>query len=807
MSTRRWRYGTAAACGVLSVVTALGVQPQGAVASTETGRGPSLVAESGDPLATAGRSASGVTADEGAGRPLDTRPADGLAVYTTPDPTPADSAAYVYSPSTLAHAPEVLVVDADGSRHEAHAEPSGDASSSGQWWTAALPFASEGVHTVRATATTSTGAEVSGASSYEVVGPDRSGTAHGRRWSAVGPGATGGILAVDPNDHHTLYAASGLASELFVGDASGDSRSWRMDRNLPVAGGYPTALLALPAGHRTRLVMAVNGGNGKYVDDPTYTGKVFTSDDAGAHWHDMRLPDSFVRDVLATADGRTLVAVTDGGIETTTDLGAHWRHVDVPWGAGAYSAASLVNGNLYVATTGGLYEVRDVVRTRTGPHLVFTPPGQKSAWVDGVAGDTRSLFTASPQGGIYVSHDSGTTWTKANDTAGVMPMFDDVDGTLYAASGNTILVGRKQGADWSTWDQPVPNVDDQGVVVSGGTVYLGTWDTGFFTTSDQGAHYRQLGGVPDLDVYGLAVTGGPGGGEILAGTDSNVYRSTGAAAAAGRPAAWGPPAPQVAFGAVTPLVAASPDHTVAYKVRSGPRIGTYTVYSSRDAGATWQQLGPTQYGDADALLVDPAAPDDLYVTADSSLDGPSMIVSHDRGATWTKVGLPAPITALAGDPDNPARFWLGGPGGLWVSTDAGASVSRLQQTPVTALTALPGNRLVLGGSALYTSTNGGATLHPSRFPDLDVSVTSLIASPTIPRTLYAATGAFHAAGLLKGGHGVFASVDGGVTWQPYSDGLTDRDVLSLAFSPDGGTLYAGTQRGGVYAAVVGRSRG
>ena len=554
-------------------------------------------------------------------------------------------------------------------------------------------------------------------------------------------------------------------------------------------------------------MLAVNGGNGQYVDDPTYTGKVFSSDDGGAHWRDLRVPDSFVRTVLATPDGRTLIAVTDGGIETTSDQGAHWRHADVPWKAGGYSAATLVGGDLYVATTSGLYAVRNAAHAATAPELLFTPPGRPSPWVDGVAGDPNSLFTTSPQGGVYVSHDSGATWTEARATSGIMPMLDDVDGTLYAASGNAILVSRDGGTDWATWEQPAPNVADQRVVVTGSTVYVGTWDAGFFTTSDHGGHYQWLGGIPDMNAYSLTVAAGPGGGEILAGTDSGVYRSTAEAAVTHSPTAWGPPAAQTVFGTATPLVASSPDHTVAYKVRSGPRIGTYTVYASRDAGTTWKQLGATQYGDPGAVLVDPADPASLYLTGDSSSDGPSLMVSHDAGATWNKTSLPAPITALAGAPQNPGRLWLGGPHGLWASTDFGATVTQLQQSPVRAMALLPGNRLVVGGNGLMMSTDGGATLRPARGPALDLSVTSVIASPTDPHTLYAATGAFHEAGLLKGGHGVFVSTDGGASWLPYSNGLTDRDVLSLAFSPDGGTLYAGTQRGGIYAiAATGRSR-
>ena len=49
---------------------------------------------------------------------------------------------------------------------------------------------------------------------------------------------------------------------------------------------------------------------------------------------------------------------------------------------------------------------------------------------------------------------------------------------------------------------------------------------------------------------------------------------------------------------------------------------------------------------------------------------------------------------------------------------------------------------------------------------------------------------------------MFASTDGGRTWSPFDNGLDDLDVTSLALTPDGGRLFAGTQRGGVFTAAL-----
>jgi hypothetical protein len=56
-----------------------------------------------------------------------------------------------------------------------------------------------------------------------------------------------------------------LAGELFATRDGG--ATWLLRRSLPVAGGYPAALLMAHG----ELIMGINGGNGVYVDDPTYT--------------------------------------------------------------------------------------------------------------------------------------------------------------------------------------------------------------------------------------------------------------------------------------------------------------------------------------------------------------------------------------------------------------------------------------------------------------------------------------------------------------------------------------------------------
>jgi hypothetical protein len=81
---------------------------------------------------------------------------------------------------------------------------------------------------------------------------------------------------------------------------------------------------------------------------------------------------------------------------------------------------------------------------------------------------------------------------------------------------------------------------------------------------------------------------------------------------------------------------------------------------------------------------------------------------------------------------------------------------------------------------------------------VSMRVTDFVLDPNDWRVAYAAAGRFHEAGLAKGGRGVLRTTDRGRTWTNVSAGLDNADVTSLAISPDGSHLFAGTSGGGVH---------
>ena len=202
-----------------------------------------------------------------------------------------------------------------------------------------------------------------------------------------------------------------------------------------------------------------------------------------------------------------------------------------------------------------------------------------------------------------------------------------------------------------------------------------------------------------------------------------------------------------------------------------------------------------------AVALDPLIPGTIYTGA---LGG--MFRSTNGGASWTAVstGLPAAATdvyAIAIDPQNPNTLYVGTGYGLFKSTDRAASwvdaddeifrrtVDALAIDPVQPTTLYRGE--FPGG--VFKSTNSGATWFESNvgLPHQPLGlvggdVFAIAIDPSTTATLYAGTNA-----------GVFKTTDGGADWSPVNTaGLASTTVFALSLDPQNpDVVYAGTGAG------------
>lgn len=161
-------------------------------------------------------------------------------------------------------------------------------------------------------------------------------------------------------------------------------------------------------------------------------------------------------------------------------------------------------------------------------------------------------------------------------------------------------------------------------------------------------------------------------------------------------------------------------------------------------------------------------------------------------------GLPAdelPILALA--VDSPTKLMLAGiHGGVARSTDAGASWEavpfRAPPPLVTCLAPLPDGALLAGTyeDGVFRSTDAGQSWRAHNHGLFDHSVNCLA---------LAADGIIYAAVST----GIYRSDNGGKLWHDLLMPAANQMVLSLALSPDGAALFAGTESRGVLRSTDG----
>jgi uncharacterized repeat protein (TIGR02543 family) len=120
--------------------------------------------------------------------------------------------------------------------------------------------------------------------------------------------------------------------------------------------------------------------------------------------------------------------------------------------------------------------------------------------------------------GIYVSSDSGATWTQPLSGTQVYSLASAGD-TLYAGTlGAGVISSTDNGTTWNS----DPSIDLESaaifaVAVSGAALYAGT-DNGLYYRSSH--NWYAVAAVPSISVYTLVTNGGA----LFAGTSSGLYR-------------------------------------------------------------------------------------------------------------------------------------------------------------------------------------------------------------------------------------------------------------------------------------------
>ncbi len=209
---------------------------------------------------------------------------------------------------------------------------------------------------------------------------------------------------------------------------------------------------------------------------------------------------------------------------------------------------------------------------------------------------------------------------------------------------------------------------------------------------------------------------------------------------------------------------------------------------------TWRFIGPYRGGRVTALAGVPSLPHTYYFGA----TGGGVWKTVDGGMTWDPMSdsttMAGSIGAIAVAPSDPNVVYVGtgeepprgnvSPGnGMWKSTDAGKTWSRIGLADAGQIAHLhvhPQNSDVVYAAVLghifgpnetrgvYRSKDGGASWQKVLYRDEHTGAVSLAADPSNPRIMYAALWQVrrYPWGMESGGSGsgLFKTTDGGDTW-------------------------------------------
>lgn len=387
--------------------------------------------------------------------------------------------------------------------------------------------------------------------------------------------------------------------------------------------------------------------------------------------------------------------------------------------------------------------------------------GPEGGTVRSLAFDPRNpdrIFLGTSAGRIYLSTDSGSTWSRFAHLGSSSEMVLDHI-VVDPVNNRNIYV--------SAWNAQLPNSDGE-----------------IFRSRDGGKTWDIMADMHGKSVRAMALA--PSDPRVLvAGALDGVYRSRDSGDN------WARISPEkhveiknIESVAIDPL-----NPQVIY-------AGTWHLpWKTEDGGKSWHNIKKGVIDDSDvfSIAIDSLNPASVYISACSGI-----YRSESAGELFRKMqGIPYAARRtriLRMDPVDHKIVYAGTTEGLWKTTDGGATWKRTTTDRVIVNDVLIDPRkpervlLATDRGGVLASNDGGLTFVASNHGFTHRQVASLLLDPNHPNELLA--------GVLndKEFGGVFTSHDGGQTWRQMSEGLEGRDIFVLRRTTDN-TVVAGTDSG------------
>lgn len=493
------------------------------------------------------------------------------------------------------------------------------------------------------------------------------------------------------------------------------------------------------------------------------TDGIYLSTDNGASWSETDSGIPYPAILAMTASGNNLIAATFyDGIYLSADSGKSWNQVDAA-DTNSYNVNFFaVIGNVVVAWTWNIDSVNNILLRSEDNGANWAEAGQTGLpSISNFEGDVECMAssgtkmyagTAGNGSGVYLSADSGTTWTSINNGQ------PDSFVTNIAVSGNNIIAGAYTGIyvssnNGATWTQvsdifPLYNT----FLASGDTVLAG--GASVYESLNSGASWSAITGNLTACTYSSILAADN---NIFTGTDVGVYST------ANNGVNW--TALNHGFNNFTVSTLAAEGN---YIVAGGPGA----LFTSANNGLTWT---PADSGISDLFYLDITS---LGVSGKNIFAGlyqNGVFLSTDNGVSWTQVNNGLTDTAIVAIAAIGSDIFVSTfSDGIFLSTNNGESwapVNNELGDESSNLLAVSGSNLFAGEyDGIFMTTDSGSSWIQCADNNLpDDNIVQLTANT------YAVFAALP--------EGIYYSVDSGNNWFPLNAGLADSSsVTALGLS-------------------------
>jgi photosystem II stability/assembly factor-like uncharacterized protein len=596
-------------------------------------------------------------------------------------------------------------------------------------------------------------------------------------------------LAIDPNRNSTLYLAAPSGNGLWRSTDSGVT--WSKVASFPNPGNYvqdpndPSGYLSDNQGVLWVTFDPRTGSRGNttqtiYVGVADKQNILYRSTNGGTSWERVAgQPTGYLPHKSVMNNGVLYLATSDTGGPYDGSKGDVWK---LDTATGVWTSISPIPSSSSDNYFG--YSGLTVDRNRPGTLMVAT---QVSWWPDII---------------LFRSTDSGATWTRIWDWASypnrTLRYTQDISSVPWlnlGANPQPPEVSPKLG--WMTEAMEIDPFDSNRMMYGTGATIYGTtnltaWDTGGKITIKP-----MVAGLEETAVLDLISP--PSGAPLLSALgDIGGFRHDRLDVVPGKVFL------SPAFTTTTSIDFAELNPGSIVRVGNfdkGSRPNDNRIAFSADGGANWWQ-GAEPGNVTGGGTVAAGADASRFVW---SPEGTGVHYASGYGSSWTaSTGIPAGARVEA-DRVNPRKFYGFAGGRFYVSVDGGASFSASPATglpPTARFTAVAGREghvWLSGTGGLWRSTDSGATF--TKLANVQES-DNIGLGKAAPGATYPA---LYTIARIANVHGVFRSTDAGATWVRINDDKHQYGNIGDAITGDPrvyGRVYLGTNGRGV---VLGQS--